>query len=220
MMLKQSIPLYQQAYEEIKRSILSGKFKPGSTILVSQLAEEFQVSRTPLKEALRQLQNEGLLVLNPLGPKVIELDRQDIEELCDCRLLLEKELIRLVTDAITNEELQRLEEALKQAEVCVQTGESIEVFLKYNSLFHEIIMHACPNKMLVQLLESTRDKLLLYRAIAIQSKNDQLEVIAEHYEIFTALQKRDPKKAVEAVEKHLQTDQTRYHVVVEQKRND
>jgi DNA-binding GntR family transcriptional regulator len=214
--LKQPVPLYQQAYEEIKGSILSGKFKPGSTITVSQLTEEFQISRTPLKEALRQLQNEGLLVLHPMGPKVIQFNKQDISELCYCRLVLEKEMIGFAVDHITDAELHEIEEVLRKAESCVKDGKNNEIFLEYNSRFHEILMNACPNKMLLQLLEVTRNKLLLYRAISIKDTNDQLKIISEHYEILKALQKRDKKKAIEAIEKHLLTDQSRYNLVIEE----
>lgn len=213
--LKQSLPLYQQAYEEIKKSILSGKYRPGTTIPVSQLAEEFQISRTPLKEALRQLQNEGLLELNPMGPKVIQLSRQDRQDLCYCRLILEKEMISLVIDVISEEELDEVESILQKARECTLEEDHINELLEYNSKFHEILMKACPNKMLIQLLEHTRNKLVLYRAIAIIDNKEQLQVIDDHYEIFTALKKRDKQKAIEAVEKHLLNDQLRYNMVIE-----
>jgi DNA-binding GntR family transcriptional regulator len=77
-------------------------------------------------------------------------------------------------------------------------------------------MNACPNKMLLQLIEFTRNKLLLYRAILIKDTNDQLRIISEHNEFFKALQKRVKIKAMEAIENHLQTDQSRYNLVVEE----
>lgn len=214
-MLKQSTPLYQQAYEEIKRSILSGKYKPGMTIPVSQLVEEFQISRTPLKEALRQLQNEGLLELKPMGPKVIQLSRKDSEDLCYCRLVLERELIGLVVDVISEEQLNEAEHVLQEAKNCLQEGAPINTVMEYNSRFHEVIMKACPNQMLVQLLEHTRNKLVLYRAIAIIGDKEQQQVIDDHYDIVLALKKRDKQQAIEAVEKHLLNDQLRYNMVID-----
>lgn len=215
-MITQPVPLYQQAYEAIKKSILSGKYKPGSNILMSQLIEEYQISRTPLKEALRKLQNEGLVELHSMGTKVIQLKRNDITELCYCRLILEKEMINLVIDEINEEDLKAIEEVLNHAEKFAQEDKNIETSLEYNSKFHEIIMNACPNKTLLQLLESIRNKLLLYRAISILEKEDQLKIINQHREIYNALKLKDKAKAIDAIEIHLKSDQERYYKVVEE----
>ena len=93
--LTRNVPLYQQAYQEIKREILTGKIKPGTKLSENVLAEQYKVSRTPLREAIRQLQIEGLLISDGVSTTVVELSVKDFEELCYCRLVLEKEVVKL-----------------------------------------------------------------------------------------------------------------------------
>ncbi|MFB5662321.1 GntR family transcriptional regulator [Alteribacillus sp. HJP-4] len=203
--IKHGIPLYQQAYIQVKRSILNGSLEPGSKIVVGQLAEEYEVSRTPLREALRQLQNDGLIKFQTNGTiSIIDLDEKDFIELCFCRRILEKEIIQEAIRCITNDTLEEIKVILDQSEEAVNTEDDLEV-LRLNTEFHEKIILSCENKRLIELLERTRAFLLIYRA-KIVKETDQSKTVKEHRQIYNYLCKRDEEAAVKAIEHHLDND--------------
>ncbi|MBP3041168.1 GntR family transcriptional regulator [Bacillaceae bacterium Marseille-Q3522] len=201
-----SKPLYQQAYEEIKKSILTGAIPLGSKIIASQLAEKYQISRTPLREALRQLQNEGLLIPEQNGFAVIELNRNEFEDLCDCRLVLEKKLMEIITGNIADVQLQEIENVLNETENAINENDLLQI-LSHNAQFHQILMDCCPNKHLVQLLEHVRSLMLIYRANI--NKNPDPEIVNEHKQIFHALKEQNREKVQQLIENHLENDRIR-----------
>lgn len=204
-----SQPLYQQVYERIRKSILTGELKPGSKVVITRLAEKYGLSRTPLREALRQLQKEGLLIHDNNRTRVVSINAVDFKELYSCRLLLEKEIIKQITLKITEEEISRAEETLKQSCEAMKQGDYIN-FLHLNTKFHDILIYSCSNKRLVQLLDQVRSLLLIYRAnLVIQSSELNHEVAEEHWTLIQAIKNRDKEKAVKAIETHLRNDMKR-----------
>ncbi|MED1438431.1 MULTISPECIES: GntR family transcriptional regulator [Aeribacillus] len=208
-----SKPLYQQAYDEIKKLILTGLIPPGAKVIASQLAEKYNISRTPLREALRQLQNEGLLIDDQTGIYVIELNRKEFEDLCECRLLLEKKLMEMIVNKISNEQLAQIEKVLAEAENSLKEDDSLKI-LSLNAQYHKLLMDCCPNRRLVQLLEQVRSLMLIYRA-NINKKLDP-EIINEHKKIFFALKERNMEKVLELIELHLKNDRIRGMKVLEE----
>src|SRR5690606_19105489 len=150
-------------YDKVKELILTGELKPGSKVVVTRLAEQFKISRTPLREALRQLQNEGLLIQNNNETRVVSIDVDDFEELCICRMVLEKQIIEMTVKNITDEQIQEAEEFVLLASEEGKKGNYLE-FLSLNTKFHDVLVYACSNKRLIQLLEQVRSLLLIYRA--------------------------------------------------------
>jgi DNA-binding GntR family transcriptional regulator len=206
--LVRNVPLYQQVYQEIKNEIITGKMKPGSKISENLLAEQFQISRTPLREALRQLQQEGLVVSDGVSTSIMELNAKDFEDLCKCRLILEKEIIKLCIGNITDEEIHNLEQFLEQAQSELHSTNHIDYMkiLHYNSQFHDVIINSSGNKRLVHLLSQIRSFLLLYRANGLLKAENKLDFINEHRGILEAIRERDVDKAIQAIEEHLQGD--------------
>ena len=206
--LTRNVPLYQQAYQEIKREILTGKIKPGTKLSENVLAEQYKVSRTPLREAIRQLQIEGLLISDGVSTTVVELSVKDFEELCYCRLVLEKEVVKLSIKNITDEDIAVMERFLEQAESELNGDSDINYLevLQYNTQFHDHIIKCCGNHRLVQLLEQTRLLLLLYRANALVSAPNNRDFVNEHRGILEAIKNRDIDKAIVAIEEHLKGD--------------
>jgi DNA-binding GntR family transcriptional regulator len=206
--LQRNIPLYQQVYQEIKNAILTGKIVPGSKINENMLTERFQISRTPIREAIRQLQQEGLVISDGVSISIVELKSKDFEELCHCRLILEKEILIQSIGKITDRDIDILEQLMNQAERELKSESDIDYLqvLKYNSDFHDHYINCCGIKRLVQLLSQTRSLLLLYRANALLKAANNLDIINEHRKILEAMRERDIKKAIEAIETHLKGD--------------
>lgn len=203
-----SQPLYQQVYENIKKSILSGKLEAGEKIIVTKLAEEFSISRTPLREALRQLENEGLLINKESGLHVIELDVQDFKELYQCRIILEKEVMRMIVHKISETQLDEVKVLLEKADEALETQDYLRL-LELNTLFHEKLLESSPNKRAVELIQRTREFLLVYRAKMVRNDRSNTGINKEHRQIFEALLERSEEKVLQIVEMHLRNDEKR-----------
>ncbi|EFV76188.1 MULTISPECIES: GntR family transcriptional regulator [Cytobacillus] len=203
--LKFTQPLYQQIYDIIKKSILSGQLKPGEKVNVSHLAEKYNISRTPLREALRQLQIEGLLVQDQLGLSIVKLDETDFKDLYETRIMLEPQIMGLVLKAITEERLNCIEEILERAEDAFLEGNHL-LLLEWNAKFHDRLLDASPNRRAVHLLKQVRSFLLLYRANILKNNEHNREILKEHRQIFHALKARDEIAVYQSAENHLRND--------------
>ncbi|WP_282142445.1 GntR family transcriptional regulator [Cytobacillus oceanisediminis] len=203
--LKFTQPLYQQIYDIIKKSILSGQLKPGEKVNVSHLAEKYNISRTPLREALRQLQIEGLLVQDQLGLSIVKLDETDFKDLYETRIMLEPQIMGLVLKAITEEQLNSIEEILERAEDAFLEGNHLHL-LEWNAKFHDRLLDASPNRRAVHLLQQVRSFLLLYRANILKNNEHNREILKEHSQILHALKARDEIAVYQSAENHLRND--------------
>ncbi|MBG9450938.1 hypothetical protein ABE67_16860 [Cytobacillus firmus] len=203
--LQFSQPLYQQIYDIIKSSILAGELKPGEKVNVSQLAEKYNISRTPLREALRQLQIEGLLVQDHLGLSVVKLEETDFKDLYECRLMLEPKIMGLILKTVANEELEEIEKVLLNAESAFKEGNLLQL-LELNAQFHDRLLEASPNKRALHLLQQVRSFLLLYRANILKNNEHNREILKEHRQILNALKARDEAAVIQNVENHLRND--------------
>jgi DNA-binding GntR family transcriptional regulator len=201
-------PLYKQAYEALKKSILTGEISSGSRLVATQLAEKYQVSRTPLREALRLLENDGLLIQDKMGATVVQLNKKDFEELCECRLMLEKQIVELIVPTISNSQLNKIDKVLLQIEEGFGEENSIRT-LELNSKFHGLLIEVCENKRLIQLLEQVRSMLILYRANIIRGCTHSGEIVKEHRNIFESIKNRDLESALLHTEIHLLNDKKR-----------
>lgn len=203
--LKFSQPLYQQIYDIIKSSILAGELKPGEKVNVSQLAEKYNISRTPLREALRQLQIEGLLVQDHLGLSVVKLEETDFKDLYECRLMLEPKIMGLILKTVADKELEEIEKLLLYAEEAFKSEDHLQL-LELNAQFHDRLLEASPNKRAVHLLQQVRSFLLLYRANILKNNEHNREILKEHRQILDALIARDEIAVYQTVENHLLND--------------
>ncbi|WP_246476505.1 GntR family transcriptional regulator [Salicibibacter cibi] len=209
-----SQPLYQQLYESLKKSILTGEFQSGSKIIVTKLAAEYNISRTPMREALRQLQNEGLLVQDGPGLRVIELNIDDFKDLYDCRVALEKEVMKAVTNVADQELINRVEKLLDEADQALGNREYLQL-LQLNTDFHDTLLKACPNKRAIQFVQQVRSLLLIYRAKILYNYDSNKEIINEHRQILESLKKGDVQDVIKQVESHLNNDVERGREVID-----
>lgn len=201
-------PLYQQAYKELKKLIVTGKLQPGEKVIMSKLADQYKISRTPLREALRQLQSEGLIIQEHSTMRIIEINKNDFLHLYQTRIVLEKEVIKSVVPLIPEEDFPKIEVVLNESKTAIQEGDPFRI-LELNTQFHELLMYYCPNPRMIQLLNSVRSLLLIYRANINKKAKNNLEIYKEHKEILEALKERDIEKSIQKVETHMLNDQKR-----------
>ncbi|WP_052948681.1 GntR family transcriptional regulator [Mesobacillus campisalis] len=201
-------PLYQQAYRELKQLILTGQLQPGEKVIMSKLAELYKISRTPLREALRQLQTEGLIIQDHTCMRIVTINKGDFLDLFQSRMVLEKAVIELIIDKIPDEDFPMIEEVLAQTEKAIEQGDPYQI-LELNTQFHEKLLNYCPNQIMIQLLNHVRSLLLLYRATINKKTKNNYEIVYEHKEILSALKSRDLEKALRMMEVHMENDQKR-----------
>ncbi|MGI2328123.1 GntR family transcriptional regulator [Planococcus sp. YIM B11945] len=198
-------PLYHQVYKELRKLILSGKILPGEKVNASQLAKQYNISRTPLREAIQQLISEGLIIQFQGSLKVVELNKQDFVELYQCRRTLEKEVMRIVVQIISEEELNEIQSVLTQSEVALEENNTFKVLGLFTQ-FHDLLIRPCTNKRLLQLLDQIHSFLLIYRANITKNPVYNYEIHKEHLELFEALKSKDIANVNEVIEKHINND--------------
>jgi DNA-binding GntR family transcriptional regulator len=187
--------LKEQVYNIIKNDILNGVIKPGSWLQENELASQLKVSRSPIREALKELAGEGLLDNIPnKGVFVKELTRKDIIDIFELRIILEKYSIEKTTEHITEysgnilkEIMQRLEAAFKKKNVKLYTNIDAEL--------HNTIIYMSENKLVYEVNEKVFSLLQPFRSMSLNSKKRFEVSLNEHKNIVEALIKKDADTA-------------------------
>lgn len=193
--IKNPLPASQQAYEIIRDRILNGDIPSGTKIVEERLAQQLGFSRTPIREALRQLIYEGLIV----NKKVVQLTEKDLRNLFQVRILLEGFSSEAAAIYLPEEELNLLSHCIKMG----KEGTNQEV-MEANERFHEIIVHASGNSQIIDIIERMKSIIYLFRKTVVQHQRPRL--IEEHEEIYEAIKGRDGQAAKQLMENHLQSD--------------
>ncbi len=204
--------LYEQVYSALRAGILTGDFTPGSRLIETQLTEWLNVSRTPLREALRQLQKEGLVIADTNGLRVATISAVDAMELYDCRLVLEKLAVIGACKQASPKQLKALEQYVIQAEAKDPQNANVKALLQLLDLdyqFHHAIAESSGNRRLVSLLDQLFDAMALLRIQTLQQNPLVLEIRLEHRQIYEAIARRDAAAATAAVQLHLLASKAR-----------
>jgi DNA-binding GntR family transcriptional regulator len=186
---------------KVREAIETGRYKPGERVRENDVAEWLNVSRTPVREAMRHLQAEGLLAFIPWrGVIVAELDRQQVLELYAMRETLEGLAARLAARFITKTELQILDDIINTAAACLDDSEKLA---NLNRSFHQTIYAASHNRYLVQNLNSLRSSLALLRGTTFAVPGRAAAAHAEHGAIVDAIRRKDEQEAEKAARYHM-----------------
>lgn len=196
-------PISTSLLAKLQRDILTGKLRPGQKLTEQDLCREYEVSRTPVREALRQLESDGLVenVLNR-GAFVIGMSDQDFEDMFEMRRAYEIQAVRWAIERITEEEMEALEETFEFMEFYTMRND-IDKMLVINSGFHQTIYEASHNRMLRKQLASYQNYLKYKGADSVYDDNYLMTVLEEHSEIFRAFKRKDPEAGALAMEKHI-----------------
>jgi DNA-binding GntR family transcriptional regulator len=186
-------PLRDKVAEEIRAAILSGQFKPGDRLVEDRLAEEFGVSRNPVREAIRTLASEGLIeVTARRGAVVASLSPQEAEELLEVRATLEGANARLAARRRDPVVLDELKDVLARGTEAITAGRLAEVS-ELNVAFHDHLARAGCNRVLVDLMKTLRDRSgPLFRGVGLEFARESW---AEHASILRAVIAGDPELA-------------------------
>ena len=187
----------------IRRAILAGKYKPRQHLVVEELSAQYKVSRTPIREALRQLETMGLVVREKhKGAMVADIDLKTIHEMQQVRAGLEGMAARLAATVISSEDLSILEKHVLEMEKATLEL-SIENYTYNNNAFHEHIYSCCGNEYLVQSLQGILLKTVHRPCRTWEGLGDVARTNQAHRHLLEALKNRDPVAAQLAATQHV-----------------
>lgn len=201
--INNNAPISESLLNKLRRDILTGIFKPGQKLTEQELCHRYQVSRTPVREALRQLETDGLVenILNR-GAFVIGMSDRDYEDMFELRKIYEVQAVKWAIERITEEEMAKLEETFEFMEFYTLRND-IEKMLAINTGFHQVIYEASHNRTLQTLLSSYQN-LAKYKGADSMYDDDYLQtVLKEHRAIFKAFVDKDVKAGTQAMEIHM-----------------
>lgn len=191
------------AYERIKDAIRHGALQPGEPLSETRLSRLLGISRTPVREALQGLAQEGLVQIIP--GRAITVAAPSIDEALNAiqvRSILEPAVVRLATDAIRNDQLDKLWQALQSMEDAVERDDRA-AWSKADTQYHEIISAACPNHLLSELSLQIRNR-MSYVAIDTKTSPERLNACtAEHRAIVERMAEHDAQGAEQAMRNHV-----------------
>ncbi len=201
--IKADRSLADQVRGSIRDAIIEGQLEPGSLHSVQSLAIVFNVSRTPVREALIDLSSAGMVEFERnRGVRILQPSVQDLEEIMAIRALLEVPSARRAATRITESQLLELRASLEQMEKAAEKQDEVNAMAS-DRRFHEIINLAADNSRLANYVDSLRD-LILTRGVSTVGRSRSLTaVVREHHEIFDAMERQDPDAAARAMKGHL-----------------
>jgi DNA-binding GntR family transcriptional regulator len=201
---KNGISVREQTYEYLKSAIFSGQFRPGERLAEEHLAEELQVSRTPVREALHKLEQDGLIEpLESRGFCIPNDSPEEIEDLFELRMVLEGYALRIICGRITDEQIAILEGVVDQADDALRREKIDEVF-QLNTLFHDTLHEMVADKRRFHgLLVNMRKYVLRYRKDTLQYLGAGKRAGEGHRQIILALKLKDPELCDRVMRNHI-----------------
>jgi DNA-binding GntR family transcriptional regulator len=201
-MAKKSIPLTVDAYNTIKQKIIDFHLRPGEIILAQSLANDLGISRTPVREALVRLTQEGL-VEHADGRKfrITEITLESIKEIYEVRESLEVVAVYDLAQKIDEPGLARIGESLEEMRKALD-NHNVDNFFNLDLDFHSIIVDLHGNKTMAKILDQLHDKIQRIRYLTVNIEGRVQNTIDEHEIIYNALKDHDGKAAVDAIRSH------------------
>ncbi|HIS80560.1 MAG TPA: GntR family transcriptional regulator [Candidatus Scatomonas merdavium] len=203
----QYMPLRDVVFHTLRRGIMQGDLKPGERLMEIKLANRLGVSRTPIREAIRMLELEGLVVMIPRkGAQVAEITAKDLKEVLEVRIGLEELAVKFACQRITEEQLEGLHQASRRFERAV-LAEDLTELAEADVEFHDLVYKATANDRLVQLLNNIREQMYRYRVEYLKDEEIRASLVQEHDELLERLRERDMEGAKRVTQKHIERQQ-------------
>ncbi|MDY6038412.1 MAG: GntR family transcriptional regulator [Eubacterium sp.] len=198
-------PLREIVYEELKKNIMTGNIVPGTRLMEVELSNQMGVSRTPIREAIRKLEKEGLVTIQPRhGAYASEISMEDMVDLLDVREELEGFSAQLAANKITPEEINRLENITDSYELAVKQNDT-EQMIACDEEFHKEIVSITGNETLVKFSTMAQELALRFRYIYYDDFSRYENMPSEHRGIIAALKSGDGEKARRVVSEHIES---------------
>lgn len=197
------VSLADKVFETLENEILSGEITKGTVITESALSERLGVSRTPVREAIRRLEQEDIIKITTKGIMIKGVDPQDIEDIYEIRSKIEGLAARRCAEVASEEGITELSEILDLQEFYTSKGLADKI-KNTDSRFHETIYELCGSRMYQEVLGSLHRKISKYRKLAVQDEKRARNAVEEHRQVFLAIKNRDGDSAETLMSKHIE----------------
>ncbi len=203
LLVTDNLPARELVLRKLREAILNGRFQPGERLLERDLVARMGVSRTPIREAMRSLEHEGLVTMTPYkGPAVVRPTLDDARALYEVRAALEGQAVAAFVARAGPDAVAHLKRHVAAAAAAAGQGR-VQPVLAANNAFHDTIAGGCGNALLQAMLTNLRDRIVLLRAQSLSHPGRPPHSVAEHRAIVRAIEQGDAPKAKRLSEQHI-----------------
>lgn len=197
------LPLRDVVFRTLRKSILTGELKPGERLMEIHLANKLGVSRTPIREAIRMLELEGLVIMIPRrGAQVAQITEKNLRDVLEVRRAMDALAVELACERIMPEEIERLRIACEHFATVTQSRDANKI-AQADVSFHDIILQASRNDRLMQLISNFSQQMYRYRLEYIKEEGSCERLVREHRMIYEAIRERDKIKGAALIKAHI-----------------
>lgn len=201
------LPLRDVVFNTLRQAIITGEFAPGERLMEISLANRLGVSRTPVREAIRKLELEGLVIMIPRkGAQVARITEKNLRDVIEIRTVLEEFAAVLACERIDQSGLHDLRQAHEDFIHSVENGDILDIVDK-DETFHDTIFRATNNDRLISIINNLREQFYRYRMEYVKDIRQRSNLVEEHRELLDAISSRDSIKAKELMKTHLLNQQ-------------
>ncbi|MCR5677755.1 MAG: GntR family transcriptional regulator [Agathobacter sp.] len=209
------LPLRDVVFHTLREAILKEDLKPGERLMEQQLALKLGVSRTPIREAIRMLEQEGLAITVPRkGAEVAHMTLKDMEDVLQIREALEDLAVRIACQKISDEQIQKLRDSAIKFEKLATSGD-VKRLAECDVEFHDVVYEAADNPKLMALLNNLREQLYRYRVEYLKNPEVYPVLIKEHEEIVQALAEHNVEMATGYIHVHVANQEVAVKEIIE-----
>ena len=214
------LPLRDVVFNTLRRAILRGELVPGQRLMEIRLADQMGVSRTPVREAIRKLELEGLVVMVPRkGAEVAHISGKNLRDVLEVRRALEELAGELACERMSAEDFKKLEQANHKFASVLDSDDST-VLGQADEEFHGLIYQATDNDRLVQMVNHLREQMYRYRIEHLKNKSQRTILLQEHQDIMRALAARDVEAVRRAIRAHINKQEAQIAKMIKEQSND
>ena len=220
--MNEYLPLRDVVFNTLRKAILRGERKPGERLMEIQLANKLGVSRTPIREAIRKLELEGLVLMIPRkGAEVAQITEKNMQDVLEVRKALEELSVQLACERITPEQVEEMKMAAEDFRKVLKSGDVTKI-AEADVKFHDIIFAATNNQRLITLLNNLREQMYRFRVEYLKQKECYPQLLEEHDKLIALISGGEVEEACELMGCHIDNqastvsdvirrDQVEYH---------
>lgn len=201
--MSEYLPLRDVVYNTLRQAILRGELRPGERLMEIQLANKLGVSRTPVREAIRKLELDGLVLMIPRkGAEVADISEKSLKDVLEVRKALEELAVQLTCEKISKVQIAELKQAAEEFKKILKSNDITQI-AEADVRFHDVIYMATDNQKLIQLLNNLREQMYRYRVEYLKRPEVYPQLIQEHEEIIRQIERREKERAADITCRHI-----------------
>lgn len=204
MIIEKNKSMREKVYDTLKQMIIDGVIKPGERIIETEYSNKFQISRTPIREAIRMLELEGLVESQTTGGVIVKtLTREEISEIYKIRIALESLIIEEIIKKINNQDIKKLEKVLKNTKKAFEVKDIEKVFSLFTE-FNQILYDIASLPKVTGMINNINLSLKRFRKLSIDNPSRKEEAFEDHVQILEAIKNKELSTAISINRMHLE----------------